>query len=226
MYGDYSIETNNSILLKLKLFESVNNLGQENNFNTVFVNLPDRMQIEEKHFQERVKNIILPENKIPDKEIINKIESKDIKISELVDSFLNKIKKENSKYNAYLFVDEEGSKKQAQELEAQNLSYNQLALLGIPYAVKDNILVKGSPATAGSKILENYNAVYQATSVDKLNSVGIPAFNHEELSNNFNLELYYFNEPQVSKIIDTTSTSLEFVNQNFREKKFCSKRHE
>jgi len=45
-------------------------------------------------------------------------------------------------------------------------------LLGVPVALKNNILVKGKKATGGSKILENYTATYDATIVTKLREAG------------------------------------------------------
>ncbi len=45
-------------------------------------------------------------------------------------------------------------------------------LLGVPLAIKNNILVKGERATAGSKILENYTAPYDATVVARLRAAG------------------------------------------------------
>lgn len=45
-------------------------------------------------------------------------------------------------------------------------------LTGIPYAVKDNILVQGHIASASSKMLENYIASYSATVINKLDAVG------------------------------------------------------
>lgn len=47
-----------------------------------------------------------------------------------------------------------------------------LPLLGIPVAIKDNILFKGHIASAGSKILENYRATYDSTLIKKLKEAG------------------------------------------------------
>lgn len=41
-------------------------------------------------------------------------------------------------------------------------------LLGMPVAIKNNILIKGKPATAASKILENYIAPYDATVIARM----------------------------------------------------------
>lgn len=46
------------------------------------------------------------------------------------------------------------------------------ALLGMPFAIKNNILIQGKKATGGSKILENYTAVYSATVIDRLEEAG------------------------------------------------------
>jgi aspartyl-tRNA(Asn)/glutamyl-tRNA(Gln) amidotransferase subunit A len=43
---------------------------------------------------------------------------------------------------------------------------------GVPMAIKDNILIKGEICTAGSKILKNYEAAYDATVISKLKNAG------------------------------------------------------
>lgn len=46
------------------------------------------------------------------------------------------------------------------------------ALLGMPLAIKNNILIKGRRATAASKMLEHYTATYDATAITKLRESG------------------------------------------------------
>jgi aspartyl-tRNA(Asn)/glutamyl-tRNA(Gln) amidotransferase subunit A len=45
-------------------------------------------------------------------------------------------------------------------------------LEGVPLAIKNNILIKGKRMTAGSKILQDYVAPYDATTIDRLRAAG------------------------------------------------------
>src|SRR5690606_28116598 len=61
---------------------------------------------------------------------------------------------------------------QADEADKKIRDGEDLPLLGIPVAIKDNMLFKGKRATSGSKILEGFVAPYDATAVRKLKEAG------------------------------------------------------
>ncbi len=90
---------------------------------------------------------------------------------ELVEAYLKVIKEKNSELNAYLEVFNDVL---IQADEAQKKFENKTAtiLTGIPFAIKDNILFKGHIASAGSKMLENYTASYDAFVIKKLKEEG------------------------------------------------------
>ncbi|MDD4989963.1 MAG: Asp-tRNA(Asn)/Glu-tRNA(Gln) amidotransferase subunit GatA [Candidatus Pacebacteria bacterium] len=93
----------------------------------------------------------------------------DFSAVELCDFYLSKIQEKEKSIDAFLQIDIEGAKQQAKDIDKKISKREELgSLAGIPCAIKDAILVKGLNCTAGSKILENYKAVYDATCVDKL----------------------------------------------------------
>ncbi len=99
--------------------------------------------------------------------------AKEISVKDLVFVYLENAKKQNENIHAFLeFFD--GAELEQKITEAQQSidSGSAHLLCGIPYAVKDNILIKGHIASASSKMLENYVATYSATVIEKLNTVG------------------------------------------------------
>ncbi len=93
------------------------------------------------------------------------------KPSDLLNAYLKVIKEKNDKIFAYLEVFDD-AKDQAEKADKMFEENNAVLLTGIPFAIKDNILFKGHIASAASKILENYKAVYDSTVVEKLKEVG------------------------------------------------------
>src|SRR3990167_5183616 len=90
---------------------------------------------------------------------------------ELSEAYLAVIKEKNKELNAYLEVYDDVLD-QAKVADEKFKSGNATTLTGIPFAIKDNILFKGHIASAGSKILENYTASYDAFVIRKLKAVG------------------------------------------------------
>ncbi len=97
------------------------------------------------------------------------LKEKEFSAIELTRYFLDNIKKNDKKIKAFLTVLEKTALSQAQEIDRIISQKGEIPVLaGIPGAIKDNILVKGVKCTAGSKMLANYRAPYQATVIEKL----------------------------------------------------------
>ena len=101
------------------------------------------------------------------------LEKKQFSALELCKSYLAKIKKEDKKIHAFLTVSEDLAISQAKKVDNLISRKRKIpALAGVPVAVKDNILVEGVLCTAGSKILGNYLAPYDATVIERLKKQG------------------------------------------------------
>lgn len=83
----------------------------------------------------------------------------EVKVEELVSHFTKRIEALDPKLHAYLDKD---------VVQPAKIDVNSSVLAGIPFSVKDNLVVAGSPARASSKILEGFVSPYTATALDKL----------------------------------------------------------
>ncbi len=107
------------------------------------------------------------------KEIHEGLLKKEFSAEELTKSYLEKIEKEDKNIHSFLTVSEDLAFFQARKIDETIVKGKNIPLLaGIPFAVKDIILVKGVRCTAGSKILENYIAPYDATCIKSLKKQG------------------------------------------------------
>jgi len=98
---------------------------------------------------------------------------KEFSALDLCKAYLDRIKNRDKEIFAYLTVSEKLALSQAQKVDEMIAKGGEIPLLaGIPVAVKDLLMVKGLKCTAGSKILENYIAPYDATVIKKLKAQG------------------------------------------------------
>jgi aspartyl-tRNA(Asn)/glutamyl-tRNA(Gln) amidotransferase subunit A len=94
--------------------------------------------------------------------------------TQAVTDYLETIANENGEINAFLATYAEEALAAAaaatKSYAAGGITYK--PLLGIPLAIKNNILIKDHLATAASKMLANYTALYDATIIERLRAAG------------------------------------------------------
>ena len=103
------------------------------------------------------------------KELHDKLVNKEISALELTQETLAGIKSREDKVDSFLLVTEDEALAAAKAIDEKGIDASNL-LAGIPIAVKDNIVTKDIITTAASKMLYNFNPIYNATSVDKLHA--------------------------------------------------------
>ncbi len=89
----------------------------------------------------------------------------------LTEAVIAVIKEKNPEINAFAEVyDDALAQADAADVRIQN--GEKTPLLGIPLAIKDNMLFMGHKASSGSKIIENYVSPYTGTAIDALIKAG------------------------------------------------------
>jgi len=105
-------------------------------------------------------------------ELSRALQSKQISSVELTQHYLNRIEQFDSKLNSFITVTHEqalNAAKQADQRIAQGVADT---LTGIPIAQKDIFCTFGVKTTCGSRMLENFIAPYDATTVTRFNQSG------------------------------------------------------
>ena len=101
------------------------------------------------------------------------LQSKQVSAGELTQYYLDRISELDDRLELTLTLCSDHALAQAKRVDdkiARGQTIGQLE--GIPYTAKDMFLVKGIRTTAGSKILENFEAPYSATVIEKLDEAG------------------------------------------------------
>lgn len=92
---------------------------------------------------------------------------------EIIEDCLTCIKEKDSEIHAFLSICPEYALERADAVDEKIRTGGEIGLLeGIPFSVKDVILVEDMHATAGSKMLEPFVAPYDATVIKRLKEAG------------------------------------------------------
>ena len=103
------------------------------------------------------------------KDLVNKIQNKEISCEEVIDFYIKEIEKKEDKIDAFLSLDKENAIKKAKYLDEKIVKGEKVGLLaGIPIAIKDNMCTRGVKTTCASKMLEDFIPPYDATVIKKL----------------------------------------------------------
>lgn len=97
-----------------------------------------------------------------------KVLSGELKLRELVEQYRKEIETHNSEINAYVATDFEGALARADEVQKKVDNGTAGKLAGVVMGIKDVISERGKKLTCASKILENFESVYDATVIERL----------------------------------------------------------
>ncbi|MEG1008918.1 MAG: amidase, partial [Clostridia bacterium] len=101
------------------------------------------------------------------------IKNGNISVKKVLDDIYLEIEKKDKIVNSFLSLTKEYSYKRAESLQNKLNNGEDIGILGgIPIAIKDNIAMKDIKLTCGSRMLENYTCIYDATVVKKLEQAG------------------------------------------------------
>ncbi len=121
-------------------------------------------------------------NELSITEAARALRARECTVRELFDVCQSAAKAQNAELNAYLEFFSDAETDAAIEAAQKRIDADGSKsptdggaplLCGIPFAMKDNILIEGRTASASSKMLENYKATYDSTVIQKLKAEGV-----------------------------------------------------
>jgi aspartyl-tRNA(Asn)/glutamyl-tRNA(Gln) amidotransferase subunit A len=98
------------------------------------------------------------------------IAAREISAVEATQAHLDRIAEVDGAVHAFLHVDTDNALAAAARVDAGEISG---PLAGVPLALKDIVVTRGIPTTAGSRILEGWIPPYDATIVERMRAAGI-----------------------------------------------------
>ncbi|MBN1467176.1 MAG: Asp-tRNA(Asn)/Glu-tRNA(Gln) amidotransferase subunit GatA [Fusobacteriaceae bacterium] len=106
-------------------------------------------------------------------ELIEKLKNKEIQVIDVVNSVYDRIDEVEEKVSSFISIVSREKALELAKLSQEKYNNGNFGKLeGIPVVIKDNMVSEGEKATAASKILGNYEGIYDAFVVKKLKEAG------------------------------------------------------
>ena len=103
------------------------------------------------------------------------LQRSEVSSAEVTAAHLDRIAAVEGAVHAFLHVAADEAMATARDVDARRAAGAELhPLAGVPIAVKDVVVTRGLPTTAGSRILEGWVPPYDATLVERLKAAGLP----------------------------------------------------
>lgn len=109
--------------------------------------------------------------RVTTQQLVQQLQSGQLSARSLTEQCLKTIDEKNGTLNAFVFVDADRALRKADDIDARRRAGKHVGpLAGLPYAVKDNICVRGMRTTCGSRILNNFVPPYDAYVIQQLDA--------------------------------------------------------
>ncbi|MGO2083213.1 Asp-tRNA(Asn)/Glu-tRNA(Gln) amidotransferase subunit GatA [Vagococcus sp.] len=128
------------------------------------------------------------------KELAQRLQTKEVSAKEVVSETFKRIEATEPKIDAFITLNQEKALQQAEKLDQEGITVA-TPLAGVPIGIKDNIVTKDLLTTAASKMLYNFEPVYDATSVQNLYAnhlIPVGKLNMDEFAMGATTETSYF----------------------------------